>query len=146
MTETGWPRLAVTVVAATACAAVAAAQTHVPERGVRVFGLVGGALGEGTFLMSGGGEGLRLTRHLGLDLEMTHLTGETDWDSRDALSIFNAGRAGVPLLWNLEHYSSFPGLYEDRSVTTFLTKFTLECPVADERLFPYLTGWGEWAA
>ena len=40
-----------------------------PDIGGRVFGIVGGSFGDGgSTIMTSGGVGLRLTRHLGLDL------------------------------------------------------------------------------
>ena len=54
----------------------AAAQHNVlPDTGGRVYGLVGGGFGDGTFVATGAGAGLRLTPHLGLDLELTRLSG-----------------------------------------------------------------------
>ena len=47
----------------------AVAQVMVPDIGGRVFGIVGGSFGDGgSTIMTSGGVGLRLTRHLGLDL------------------------------------------------------------------------------
>ena len=40
-----------------------------------VYGLVGGGFGDGTVVATGAGVGLRLTQHLGLDVELTHLSG-----------------------------------------------------------------------
>ena len=56
---------------------VAAPSTAQPNSGPggRVYGLVGGGFGDGTFVATGAGAGLRLTRHLGLDLELLHLSG-----------------------------------------------------------------------
>ena len=116
-------------------AATAAAQTPVPSRGGRVYGVVGGGFGDGTFLLSGGGAGLRLTPRLGLDLEVAHLTGE-----RDAHAGWSGG--GVLAFYGAQHPISFPPLAQDRSVTTFLTRFTVEFPAAGGRLFPYLAGGG----
>ena len=46
------------------------------EHGGRVFGLVGGSFGDGSSaFMTSGGAGLRLTRHLGLDVELVHAQG-----------------------------------------------------------------------
>ena len=59
----------------TLAAGPAAAQHEVPDAGGRVYGLIGGAFGDGTFVATGAGAGLRLTRHVGLDLELTHLSG-----------------------------------------------------------------------
>ena len=50
-------------------------QQDVPDTGGRVYGLVGGGFGDGRFVATGAGAGLRLTPHLGLDVELTHLSG-----------------------------------------------------------------------
>ena len=131
--------------------APAAAQQDVPDTGGRVYGLVGGGFGDGTFIATGAGAGLRLTPHVGLDLELTHLSGRggtvtrTPWFG--AVSTFSAAAASAVA----EDYPPtgvggyvFPPIFEDRGrdVTTFLTKFTVEFPIADGRLFPYLTAGG----
>ncbi|MCY4075416.1 MAG: hypothetical protein OXH04_08320 [Acidobacteria bacterium] len=145
-------------VAAVALVALAAgpagAQHEVPDRGGRVYGLVGGAFGDGTFVATGAGAGLRLTRHVGLDLELTHLTsgagagGGGPWF--DGVSVFGSATslAGAdpedyPLGVvgdDLYHSISFED--QGRDVTTFLTKLTVEFPIADGLLFPYITGGG----
>ena len=121
-------------------AAPAAAQQSVEDAGGRVYGLVGGGFGDGRFVATGAGAGLRLTPHLGLDVELTHLSG--------------AGASGMPTPWfggvdfpalSFGFDPLFPSIrIEDqrRDVTTFLTRFTVEFPVADGRLFPYFTGGG----
>ena len=55
-------------------AAPAAAQQSFDAGGL-VYGSVGGGFGDGTFVATGAGVGLRLTPHLGLDVELTHLSG-----------------------------------------------------------------------
>ena len=56
-------------------AATANAQVG-PEPGGKVFGLVGGSFGDGeTAVLVSGGAGVRLTRHLGLDMEVLHVSG-----------------------------------------------------------------------
>ena len=108
------------------------AQEAIPETGGRVFGLVGGTFGDsGAALATSGGAGLRLTRHLGLDVELTYLSGGEGSD--DDLFI-------QPLQWP-RLLSSFD-LDREQSVTAFLTKFTVDFPVANGRLFPYITGGG----
>lgn len=135
--------LIVAASAALACAAPAAAQQHVPESGGRVYGLAGGTFGEGTLFTTGGGAGLRLTRHLGIDVELAHFRGGADRDWDDAVTFSRFGfpedfpplgvRGALPLSLDPEG---------DRSATTFLTKFTVEFPAAGERLFPYITAGG----
>lgn len=129
--------------------APATAQQKVPDTGGRVYGLVGGGFGGGTFIATGAGAGLRLTPRIGLDLELTHLSGRgrtiTDIPWFGGIPVLSAGSA-------LEDYPPpgagdylFPPVrFEDRGrdVTTFLTKFTAEFPIADGLLFPYLTGGG----
>ena len=110
----------------------AAAQHEVPDTGGRVYGLVGGAFGDGTYVATGAGAGLRLARHVGLDLEWTHVTSGT-----------GAGGGGpwfggYPPLGvvgdDLYHSISFED--QGRDVTTFRTKLTVEFPIADGLLFP----------
>ena len=133
-------------------AAPAAAQQDVPDTGGRVYGLVGGGLGDGTFIATGAGAGLRLTPHICLDLELTHLSvrgGRTmDIPWFGGISVFGATSAATvaedfpPI--GVDDYL-FPSVhFEDRGrdLTTFLTKFTAEFPIADGLLFPYLTGGG----
>ena len=133
--------------------APAAAQQQSPAAGGIVYGLVGGGFGDGTFVAAGAGAGLRLTRHLGLDLELTRLSGgrvETlpglGWiASAGATSVFrDAFEPGATFEpdADFEDYP-FPFIdFEDprRDVTAFLTKFTVEFPIVDGLLFPYLTG------
>ena len=132
--------------AALAWTAPAAAQQHVPEQGGRVYGLAGGTFGEGTLFTMGGGAGLRLTRHLGIDVELAHFRGESDgdWDDVVAVSRFGIAEDYPPV--GVRSVLPFPVLAPrldgDRSATTFLTKFTVEFPVAGERLFPYFTAGG----
>ena len=136
-------RVMLAVAAALALAVPAAAQRNVPDTGGRVYGLVGGSFGDGTLITSGAGAGLRLTRHLGLDLEIVYLSG--DEEGAERTSSFGAIVAGAYPPPGAHYYYPFSDIYGDaqeRSVTTFLTKFTLEFPVAGERLFPYLTGGG----
>ena len=132
--------------------APAAAQQDVPDIGGRVYGLVGGGFGDGTFIATGAGAGLRLTPRIGLDLELTHLSGhggtiaDTPWFG--GVSVFSATSAAIvaedfpPA--GVDDYLFPPVRFEDRGrdVTTFLTKFTAEFPIADGLLFPYLTGGG----
>ena len=133
-------------------AAPAAAQQDVPDTGGRVYGLVGGGLGDGTFIATGAGAGLRLTPHIGLDLELTHLSDRggttTDIPWFGGISVFGATSTATvaedfpPI--GVDDYLFPPVRFEDRGrdLTTFLTKFTAEFPIADGLLFPYLTGGG----
>ncbi len=113
----------------------AVAQVMVPDIGGRVFGIVGGSFGDGgSTVMTSGGVGLRLTRHLGLDLEVLYVPALDLAD--DDLFFIQQGRAFA---------SGFAPPFEmdrDASVTAFLTKFTVEFPTASGRLIPYLTGGG----
>ena len=151
------PRLALAALALalTLAAGPAAAQHEVPDAGGRVYGLIGGAFGDGTFVATGAGAGLRLTRHVGLDLELTHLSGGSGagWGAPwfDGVSVFVSGMGSSGA--DPEDYPS-PGAVDDglfpsirledrgRDVTAFLTKFTVEFPIADGLLFPYFTGGG----
>ena len=111
------------------------AQVMVPDIGGRVFGIVGGSFGDGgSTIMTSGGVGLRLTRHLGLDLEVLYVPALDLTD--DGLFFIQQGRQfalGFPPPFDMDR---------DASVTAFLTKFTVEFPIAGGRLFPYLTGGG----
>ncbi len=113
----------------------AAAQVRVPDIGGRVFGTVGGSFGDGgPTVMTSGGVGLRLTRHLGLDLELLYVPDLDLADDR-----------GFPIRQGRRFDSDFVPPFDmdrDASVTAFLTKFTVEFPIAGDRLFPYLTGGG----
>ena len=120
--------VALTLLAATASSAQA---QDIPETGGRVFGLVGGAFGDGdiTPLISGGA-GLRITEQLGLDFEVLYahdLGLPTDNDV--IIQTFGAAFAPVERI-------------ERSRLVTFLTKMTVEFPVADGRVWPYLTGGG----
>ena len=142
------------VVAAVALAATPAAAQAIPETGGRVYGLVGGAFGDGTHVATGAGAGLRLTRHVGLDVELTHLShgsrGEVAAPRFGGMSVFSgmsvAGAASedYPLLGGGDD-PLFPSIrfeHHGTDVTTFLTKFTVEFPIANGRVFPYLSGGG----
>ena len=104
-----------------------------PNTGGRVFGLVGGSFGDGeTTIMTSGGAGLRLTRTLGIDFELLHV-GDLDL-SDDRFFILARPTLGalLPPL-DIDH---------EGSVTAFLTKFTVEFPVAGNRLVPFVSGGG----
>ena len=134
-------------------AAPAAAQQSVDAGGL-VYGLVGGGFGDGTFVATGAGAGLRLTPHLGLDVELTHLPGAAvsgmPTHGYGAISVSGTSAAADPAM---EDFPSLPLGFDPwfpsvriedqrRDVTTFLTRITVEFPVANGRLFPYLTGGG----
>ena len=141
------PAVLSAIVALAPAAVPAAAQQAAPDAGGRVYGLVGGGLGAGGLAAVGAGAGLRLTRHVGLDVELTHLSGDDDdghWPGAwfGAVSTFDAAPPAEdhpPFGVDVDPLSLAPA---GRDVTTFLTKFTVEFPVADGLLFPYLTGGG----
>ncbi len=124
--------LCLTLAVAVTSVAAAGAQ-GVPDVGGRVFGVFGGSFGDGgSTVMTSGGAGLRLSRHLGLDFEVLYVPNlEMSADDRFFI------QAGRP-------FGFAPTFAADRNatVTAFLTKFTVEFPVAGDRLFPYLTGGG----
>ncbi len=148
------PAALVAIAALALTAAPAAAQHEVPGTGGRVYGLVGGGFGDGAFIATGAGAGLRLTRHVGLDVELTHLSDHRGAGMAEpwfgGISVFSSmSTAGVAS----EDYPPvgagddllLPSIrFENhgRDVTTFLTKFTVEFPIADGLLYPYLTGGG----
>ena len=113
----------------------AVAQGLVPDIGGRVFGLVGGSFGDGgSTVMTSGGVGLRLTRHLGLDLEVIYVPAlDLDDDGRFVIQLGRDIALGFAPPFEIDR---------DARVTAFLTKFTVEFPTAGGRLFPYLTGGG----
>ena len=124
-----------TVAVTLAAVSPAVAQEAVPDIGGRVFGTFGGSFGDGgTTVMTSGGVGLRLTRHLGLDLELLYVPG-LEMSDDDRFFIQESRPFG----------SLFAPTFmvdRDAAVTAFLTKFTVDFPVAGGRLFPYLTGGG----
>ena len=123
---------AVLTAAALGVATGAAAQT-IPDTGGRVFGVVGGSFGNGgTALMTAGGAGLRLTRALGIDFEVLHV--RTLDLSQDDGFVF-------PLPSRLSIFPLFR-VTREASVTAFLTKFTVDFPVAGGRLIPFVSGGG----
>ena len=119
------------VVLTLAFAATASAQTR-PGTGTgtgtggKVFGLVGGSFGDGgTAVVTSGGAGVRLTRHLGLDLEVLHVSGL--YLSEDDFFI-------LPLTFA-------PSIEREGGLTAFLTKLNVDFPVGD-RLIPFVAGGG----
>ena len=118
--------------------APAAAQHNAPDTRGRVYALIGGGFGDGPFIATGAGAGIRLTPHLGLDLELVHLSGTDNADRADMVSAHPGGvlEGAIP-------FFSFGNFDRPRrDVTTFLTKLVVEFPVADGRLFPYLAAGG----
>ena len=105
----------------------------IPNTGGRVFGLVGGSFGDGeTAILTSGGAGLRLTRTLGIDFELLHVSDLELSDDR----FFILARPTLGALlppFDIDH---------EGSVTAFLTKFTVEFPVAGNRLIPFVSGGG----
>ena len=97
--------------------------------------------GGGTFVASGAGAGLRLTPHLGLDVEPTYLSGAASGmptHRSGAISVSGTSAAADPAM---EDFPSLPlgfGRWfpsvriedQHRDVTTFLTRITVEFPVA----------------
>ena len=97
-----------------------------PDTGGRVFGLVGGSFGGGAILTSVGA-GLRITRTLGLDLEVFHVSG-LDLSDDDFF---------------IQPLSFAPpfGFERDGGVTGFLAKIVADFPVGD-RVIPFVSGGG----
>lgn len=99
-----------------------------PGPGGKVFGLVGGSFGDGeTAAVTSGGVGVRLTRHLGLDIELFHVTG-LDL-SEDNFSI-------LPLT-----FAPPFDIEREGGLTAFLTKFNADFPVGT-RVIPFVAGGG----
>jgi opacity protein-like surface antigen len=135
------PPAVIAVLVSTALVSSTPAVAQVPESGGRVYALGGAAVGDGEHIGIGVGAGLRMTRHIGLDVELVHLSGEReDWPHP---------WFGVSTFAGAEDYPALGAYIDDLvdqesklSVTTFLTRFTVEFPIADGRLFPYLGGGG----
>ena len=120
--------------------ALAAVQQSLDAGGL-VYGLVGSGCGDGTFVATGAGAGLRLTPHLGLDVELTHLSGAASGmptHGSGAISVSGASAAADPAM---EDFPSLPLGFgpwfpsvriedQHRDVTTFLTRIPVEFPVA----------------
>ncbi len=119
--------LAVTLLVAPARPARA---QEVPETGGRVFGLVGGVFGDGdTTILTSGAAGIRITSRLGLDFEVLY-TPDLGLPT-DVLVIQTFGASFAPVE------------REERSrLVAFLAKTTVEFPLANGRVWPYLTGGG----
>lgn len=118
--------------------APAAAQHNAPDTRGRVYTLLGGGFGDGPFIATGAGAGIRLTPRLGLDLELVHLSGTGDADRAGGVSAYPVGipESAIPL-FSFDNFDR-----PRRDVTTFLTRIVVEFPVADGRLYPYLAGGG----
>ena len=103
---------------------------EVPQTGGRVFGLVGGVFGDGDpTILTSGGAGIRVTSLLGLDFEV--LWAPDLGVPTDVVVIQTFGAAFAPVE------------REERSrLVAFLTKMTVELPLANGRVWPYLTGGG----
>jgi opacity protein-like surface antigen len=78
--------------------------------------------------------GIRLTRNLGLDLEVLHVH-DLSFSGDD---LFIIQRVGVPEILFAPPFS----FTREGNVTAFMTKLTAEFPVAGDRLIPFLTGGG----
>jgi len=107
------------------------AAAQIPPTGGRVFGLVGGAFGDGeTTVLTSAGAGIRVTPHLGLDLELLY-----------------ADDLGLPL--GLDFVIQTFGTefapverVESSRLVSFLSRMTVEFPVAGGRVRPFFFGGG----
>lgn len=126
-----------TVAVCLLAATPATAQHAVADARVRVHSLVGGAFGDGAFIATGAGIRVKATSHVGLELELAQLSGMGGTDHGDIFSsIGPVPEVGLPLFG----WSGFQR--PRRDLTTLLTKVVVEFPVADGRLFPYLSAGG----
>lgn len=101
---------------------------EVPETGGRVFGLVGGSFGNGgSAVLTSGGAGVRVTRTLGLDFEVFHISG-LDLSDDD---FFIQPLSFAPRF----------GFERDGAVTGFLSKVVVDFPIGD-RVIPFVSGGG----
>ena len=99
-----------------------------PETGGRVFGLVGGSFGDGgSAVLTSAGAGLRITRTMGLDLEVFHVSG-LDLSNDDFF------------IQTLSFAPPF-GFEREGGVTGFLAKIVADFPVGD-RVIPFVSGGG----
>ena len=122
------PRRLATLVGMTLALATTATAQIGSGPGGKVFGLVGGSFGDGEAAISvSGGAGVRLTRHLGLDVEVLHVSG-LDL-SEDDLFI-------LPLT-----FAPPTGFEREGGLTAFLTKLNVDFPVGN-RLIPFVSGGG----
>ena len=106
------------------------ASAQLPDIGGKVFGLVGGAFGDGdSTVLTGGGAGIRITPNLGLDLEILY-----------------ADDLGLPseldfVIQTFEPFAPVERIERSRLIS-FLTKMTVEFPVADGKVVPFFSGGG----
>jgi opacity protein-like surface antigen len=99
-----------------------------PDTGGRVFGLVGGSFGDGgSAVLTSAGAGLRMTRTLGLDLEVFHVSGLELSDD----DFFIQTLSFAPPF----------GFEREGGVTGFLAKIVADFPVGD-RVIPFVSGGG----
>ena len=102
-----------------------------PDTGGRVFGAIGGVGGSGeSALLASVGAGIRVTKRLGVDFELLHardLGLPTDID----FVIQTVGASFAPV-----------ERVEQSALTAFLTRMTVELPIANGRVWPYVTGGG----
>ena len=118
----------IAVVGLTLAFATTASAQDRPGTGGKVFGLVGGSFGDGgTAVVTSGGAGVRLTRHLGLDLEVLHVSG-LDLSEDDFFIL--------PLT-----FAPPIDIEREGGLTAFLTKLNVDFPVGD-RLIPFVSGGG----
>ena len=115
------------------------AQSPLPESGGRVYALVNGDVGDGSSVFSGVGAGVRLMGNVGLDVELTRMAVELSPPD----GLFGQGPGFPVSLFNSFGIgpSPFAALHAV-DVTVFLTKFTVEFPVAGDRVFPFLSAGG----
>jgi opacity protein-like surface antigen len=103
----------------------------VAETGGRVFGSVGGVGGDGAAaVVSSVGAGIRMAKHLGIDFEVLHATDLGLPTGIDAVI-----QTLAPTFAPVERV-------ETSTLTSFLTRMTVEFPIAHRRLWPYITGGG----
>ena len=101
---------------------------EIPETGGRVFGLVGGSFGSGGGAgLASGGAGVRITRTVGLDFEVFHVSG-LDLSDDD---FFIQPLSFAPRF----------GFDRDGAVTGFLSKVVVDFPIGD-RVIPFVSGGG----
>ena len=130
-------RILLSTIAACLLAATPTAAQQAADARARVHTLVGGAFGDGAYIATGVGARVKATSHLALELELAHMSGIGDTDRVDIVP------STGPVLEGGGPFFGWSGFQRPRrDLTTLLTKVVVEFPVADSRLFPYLSAGG----
>lgn len=115
----------------------------VRDTGGRIAGSFGGSFGDGgSTTAATGSAGLRLTRHLGLDLELMYVPDLEIENGPSILPLLTAGVAEAgPRVKVVARIPVILPVEREARVIAFFSKLVAEFPVGD-RLRPYLAGGG----